>query len=294
MPDVSIIIPNLHSPMIGETLASLERQSYQGAFEVIVVGQDRYGLVKEAEGIRHIVTPEPVGPAKARNIGIQAARGDILVFIDADCVASSDWLESLLAPYASENVSVVGGGVDFPQENFWTLCDNVATFHDYLTTNRPGERDLLPALNFSVRSRVLNEVGPFDERYPFAAEDSDLTTRLRLKGYGLNFEPHAVVSHRPLGRSSPLPLLRRAFHAGRYSVKFDPRYRKRLKTPTWLYVWWLVILLSPLLAASVLFQIIVYNRSGLRFWRTFPMVYLSKCAWCFGAAEALRHGRVFI
>src|SRR5512139_3828680 len=101
MLDVSIIIPNLHSPVIGETLTSLERQTYQGAFEVIVVGQDRYGLVKEREGVKHIVTPEPASPAKARNIGIQAAKGDILVFIDADCVAASDWLSCLLAPYAS-------------------------------------------------------------------------------------------------------------------------------------------------------------------------------------------------
>src|SRR4030042_2415859 len=89
---VSIIIPNLHSPIVGQTLQSLEAQDYAGPFEIIVVGQDKYGQVSEGGRVRAIVTPQSISPAAARNLGILSAQGEILVFIDSDCVASRDWL----------------------------------------------------------------------------------------------------------------------------------------------------------------------------------------------------------
>ncbi len=67
---VSIVIPNLHSPVINRVLATLKSQSwYPVAFEVIVVGLDRYGLVTEDASVRFLRTDGPASPAKARNLG---------------------------------------------------------------------------------------------------------------------------------------------------------------------------------------------------------------------------------
>lgn len=291
--DISIIIPNLHSPVVGRTLNSLAAQTWSGSSEIIVVGQDQHDLVKERPGLRHIVTPTPVSPAQARNIGIRASRGDILVFIDADCVAAPDWLAHLLAPYADQEVRVVGGSVDFPDNNYWTVCDNVATFHDYLPSNPPRAGALLPTLNLSVRRSIFQQLGEFDEAYPFAGEDAEFTTRLRVHGYPLWFEPRAKIFHLPAGRQDLRILLRRAYNIGRYSIKVNPRYRAAHGLAGLWQHGWIVLLLAPLLASGVLMRIVLGNRSGLRYWKTFPVVYLLKCVWCWGAARTLWRGTAF-
>src|SRR4030042_1251839 len=65
---VSIIIPNLHSPIVGQTLQSLEAQDYAGPFEIIVVGREKDGRVRGGGGGRPTVPPHPFSPAAARNL----------------------------------------------------------------------------------------------------------------------------------------------------------------------------------------------------------------------------------
>ena len=289
---VSIIIPNLHSPIVGQTLQSLEAQDYAGPFEIIVVGQDKYGQVREGGRVRAIVTPQPISPAAARNLGIRSAQGEILVFIDSDCVASRDWLRRLLGHYADPQVAVVGGGVTFPSDNYWTLCDNLATFHDYLSTAPAGVLEQLPSLNLSLRRAALEPVGFFDERYPCAAgEDADLTIRLRQQGYPLVFDPRARLTHLPQRRSAS-GVFKHAFNLGRFSVKVDPRYMHFLHTPRVLRSWLTAVLAAPVLAAGVVFRLL-YRQVGWRYWHTLPLIYLAKLVWCAGAAQTLRAGGAF-
>ncbi len=291
---ISIIVPNLHSPIIGETLRSLNAQSYQGEYEVIVVGQDRFGLVQESDRVRSIKTPQPCSSAVNRNLGIQAALGEILVFTDADCVAAPDWLEQLIAHYTDEQKSVVGGGVAFPTENIWTFCDNLATFYEYLTTSQPGLREQLPSLNLSMRRACLDTVGVFDERYPKAAgEDADLTMRLRLAGYPLYFEPSAQVIHLPQRRSLK-SLFQHAYHFGRYSIKVDPRYRELIHIPWVLRHWLSVCLAAPILAAGVTLRV---SQVKINLWYkllSLPVIFGIKLAWCIGAAHTLKSGSVLV
>lgn len=293
-PQVSIIVPNLHSPVVGQTLDSLRAQDFTEPFEIIVVGQDRHELVQEDAQTRFILTPNPVSPAVARNIGIQTARGEWLAFIDADGVAAPDWLSHLARRYANPNVHVVGGSILFPDKSYLTLCDNIATFHDYLPTSQVHEHLILPSLNLSLRASVIAEVGQFDERYPLAVgEDSDFTTRIRLHNYHLFFEPRAVVYHHPVSRNNLTTLARRAYNMGRYSVKVDRRYQKALHSPFILRYWWATMLTAPMLAAGAVGRMVTYNRLGLRYWKTLPVVFGLKWLWCLGAAQTLRDGPVW-
>jgi GT2 family glycosyltransferase len=291
MLDVSVIIPNLHSPVIGLTLASLERQTYSGAWEVLVVGQDRHGLVKEGGRVHHLITPEPVSPAKARNLGGRAARGEVVVFMDADCIARPEWLAVLAAEFADPTVTVVGGGIDIEAENYWTLADNLSMFHDYLSSLPPGEKRQLPSLNLAMRRAVFLDHSGFDERYPRAAgEDADLTLRLRQKGHRLLFQPKAIVAHKPT-RASLRDMLRHTFYQGKYSTKVDKRYVQE-KLPWPASTRFGIFLCAPLLATAAALRVVSHS-SLLSYWPLLPAIYVSKISWCLGAAQTIWNGTAF-
>lgn len=286
----SIIIPTLNAPGIQRTLASLQEQRSRTAWhEIIAVGRDEPGLIAPFPGLVWRDTERPMAPAAARNLGVGLATGDLLCFLDADCEAAPDWLATMQRAFDDPATTIVGGGVAFDNDRYWTLADNIATFYPYLSTAPPGRRDQLPSLNLCLRRAVWNEVGGFDERYPFpAAEDSDWCLRARQAGHTLRFEPRAMVWHRP-SRGSARELWRHAVRFGSYSVKVDSRYDQLLGRPWVLRHWLPLLAASPALAAAVTAR--AYRDRVL--WphlRALPAVYLAKLGWCWGAAGTLRHG----
>lgn len=281
----TVIIPTLHSPFIDRTLDSLREQRYDlSCVEVIVVGQDRYGLVREDKLVRFDCSPVPLPPAMARNRGIKQASGDVIVFLDADCLASTTWLAVLAERYKDPGVYVVGGAVDFSRDHYWSLADNVSMFHEFMVGSPGRKRSQLPSLNLSARQSVFSEVGIFDERYPRpAGEDANLTIRMRKAGFELHFEPRAVVYHHP-SRHRPVDMLRHSFYQGRYSTKVDSRYAVQEGLPWPLRTRLGLVLLAPLLAAGATGRIFIPRRDLWPYWYIMLAVYISKFAWCMGAA----------
>lgn len=289
--EVSVIIPNLSSPIVDQTVASLHKQTYRATgLETIVIGLDEPGLVLRDENVRFISTRQPVCAAAARNIGIEEAKGRFLVFIDADCVAAPDWLDKLMARH-QRGEDVVGGSVWFAADNYWTLCDNISMFHEFLPSRKPGPRPYLPTLNLSVRREVAQEVGKFDESFPGASgEDIDWTIRIRQLGHELYFEPAAVVYHLP-ERQTFRSILAHWWRSGQSMVRVRLRYADVLHTPSLVKspVW--LLGLSPLVSAYVTQRTFLRNPSLLRYLHTLPVVFLTKMAWCLGAARQLWAGR---
>lgn len=282
----SLVVPNLHSTLVNETIRSLELQEFdQRDFEVIVVGMDRHSLIQTGNLVHFDRSEHPLSPAAARNRGAKQAHGEILVFIDADCIADPNLLKMYAERFSDESVNVLSGGVDFERKNYWAIADNISAFHDYLISSSQGERQLLATINLAIRREVFENSGGFDERYPHpSGEDSDLSVRLRSQGYVLYFEPRAVVLHKP-PRNSFSSLVHHSFLQGKYSIKLDHRYVSEPGLPRLLRNRLGVILFSPLIAGGVTSRIFLVDRTLRRYMQTFPAVFISKMAWCFGAAS---------
>ncbi len=288
---LSVVIPNLHSPVLDQTLAALAGQTWpREQTEVVVVGLDRYGYLAAYPWVRDLNTGTPTPPARARNLGVRATSGDIVVFLDADGIPAPDWLARLAGRFADPSVNVVGGGVVFAWDApYWSVCDNVSNFHPFVTSAPAGERPNLPTLNLAIRRAVLDHVGLFNETYPKAAgEDTELMLRLRAAGYRLDFEPRAVVEHRQ-ARVAFGQVWRKAHDIGYYSPRLDPRYRAYLDFPPPLRHPLALRLASPVLAA-VMTARIYRDRPALRRRAVWPGVFLAKLAWCWGAAQRLTIG----
>ena len=146
-----------------------------------------------AQVIRH---PEPTGPAGARNRGALRARGETVVFLDADVRVHADTLVRLLEPLHEPSVAASFGSYDDrpPGRSWISLYKNLA--HHFV--HQRSRRD---AVTFwagcgAIRRRVLFEVGGFDEAYRRPSiEDVELGQRLSRGGHVIRLAPEAQVTH---------------------------------------------------------------------------------------------------
>lgn len=289
MEHVSIVIPTLNSPIIHQIIESLKTlKNVSALYEVIIVGRDDLGLIPIDRSFYFDHTERPYTPAEARNRGAHQASGDILVFLDSDCVIHPDWLDKLTRHFTVTNLAGVGGGVRFKMDNYWNRADNFTLFHEFLDTQPAGFRKQLPSLNFAIRKDIFFQFGGFDERFPLpAGEDFDLTYRITQAGYTLFFDPEAWVMHIP-ARNSVRALWQHSYKMGLYSSKIDPRYQNGYGLPSWLRNRLALRGLSPALALVVTLRVYANTPKSGQFWQSFPAVFLSKIAWCLGAANSPR------
>ena len=283
-PEISVIIPNLHSQMIDQTLHSVLDQETNHSMEIIVVGMDKWHLVEKFPEVNFIETPEPVSAPKARNIGIKAAHSDWLVFIDSDCIAQSGWLNTLLNAF-EEGWPVIGGGVKTPETPYWRLVYNLSMFHKQLSSQKRSETAFLPTLNLAVKREVVDKVGLMDEELP-RGQDVDWTARMNLAGYRMLFEPSAVVEHLPARYD--LQTLRKYFYkSGYYMIRVRHRYPQIFKMPGLLrspLVW---RVFAPFISAGTTAKIFLRTAEVRQHFKTLRHIYLLKMAWCRGAADSL-------
>ena len=279
---VTVIIPARRADPLPRTLASLAAQDDIGALaEVIVVGDGDVNAVEDTLTVRLIRTERPVTSPVARNIGIRAAQGDWIAFLDADCVAVPDWL-TRLRQAAAEHL-VVGGGVVFGRGSYWADVHNVSMLHEFHITALAGPRPFLPTLNLLVHRGVIDRVGTMDDALR-RAQDLEWTARMRAADVPLWFEPRAVVAHYPARR--PGSLWRDYFETGQVSYRVRSGSAGQTGIPRWLAAPWRLRFLSPAIAAAVTFRIFARNGELARYLGTTPGIWFTKLAWCLGAASA--------
>lgn len=203
-PLVSVIVPVLNGEKyIGKCLNHLLMQDYPaGRFEIIVVDNG------SSDGTAEIINMYPVkktrcytrGPSAARNAGIRLSNGEILIFIDADCLAQKHFIINHVAAHVKQrkinpDLRVVGGGIAGYNRNFWSLCDDFCSwslYHPRLP--RRWEERLCPTANISVHKSLFYEIGGFREDMLYG-EDYAFCNLALKSGFKIYFEPGASVQH---------------------------------------------------------------------------------------------------
>jgi glycosyltransferase involved in cell wall biosynthesis len=277
--EISIIIPLWNSPIIHRTIDSIKQQDFDlTRVEVIVVGRDNPNLVKEDDLVRFIKSDAPV--SGARNIGINAAKGNILAFLDSDCIASKQWLKRLVAQH-EKGYPIVGGGIAVKGQNYMATCYNITTFHEFLNTSPQGKRKYLPTINMSITREVVDTVGLLEDKLK-RAEDLEWSTRMTRCGYDIIFEPSAYVFHIP--ETSLRRIWTKWVSTGYYSREVRKQFPDILRNSLLLKSQYLILALSFFISTATAGRIYLKNKGLLRYFHTFPVVFVTKLAWCLGAA----------
>ena len=200
-PRASIVIPHLNQPgALVTCLAALAQQDVgDGQIEIIVVDNGSRepldDIAAQFPGVRFLAEAQP-GPGLARNRGIAAARGDIMLFIDADCRPHAHWIASTLAAFAGTNpAQICGGDVQIDVRNPARLTaleayESIFAFRQSLYIARDG---FSGTGNLAARRKVFDVVGPFGGIG--IAEDRDWGQRAKACGYETHYRPDMIVYH---------------------------------------------------------------------------------------------------
>ncbi len=191
---ISIIVPTLNEEkVVGRCLRSLKKQSYEGRAEVIVAdgrSADRTREIARKNGAR-VVVEKKRSAAAERQRGAKAARGEILVFCDADAVYDRNWLKELLAPFKEKEVVVTHGRI---------LIDDGTHLENLLAEG--GLNPLMRLSNWlglpngagsslAMRRDVFKKTGGFD---PKMETGEDIYIQRKALKYGKSvFCPDSVV-----------------------------------------------------------------------------------------------------
>lgn len=192
-------------------------------FEVIVVNDASSDataqVARAADGVRVVDTPAHVGIAAARNLGVGAAGGEVVAFVDADCVPLPSWVELGLS--ALDGADIVAGRIDvvFARPSAVALVDLV----QYFDQERYVAEGFAATGNLWVRRDVFDRAGLFDETLE-RDEDREFVQRAVAAGGTLRYASDVVVSH---PARSAAEQVRRCFRIGRERGMAGLRARAR-------------------------------------------------------------------
>lgn len=192
---VSIIIPTFNNEKyIRDCLRSLFQQNYnKDAWEILVVDNGSSDRTLEiARGYSCKIIEKCVGTiSSSRNAGAAQSKGDILAFIDSDCIAPPNWLKEAIELLDKSGAGAVGAEYSLPTDTTWVE----RTW--YLNTTRrkvDGETDWLPSCNLIVLRQYFERVGGFNEKL-VTTEDVDFSHRIRALGAKIISNPKLSVIH---------------------------------------------------------------------------------------------------
>ncbi|MFC1707354.1 glycosyltransferase [Planctomycetota bacterium] len=201
MPDlISVIVPAHNAEAtIGGCLDALCRQTLaRDRYEILVIDDASVDATcdRAKDGAdRTIQLEKNKGPAGARNAGARDAKGDLLVFTDADCEPEERFLETLTSPLCDPDLDGTKGTYLTRQTRTTARFVQLEYEDRYRRMARFPEIDFVDTYAACVRRSCFERVNGFDDRLRIC-EDQDLSFRLTKSGAKLRFIPEARTYHR--------------------------------------------------------------------------------------------------
>ncbi len=198
---VSIIIPVYNGSKTLKLCLESVFNSYYRNFECIVVDDhsiDNTVMIAESFDTKIIKLPRQRGVANARNRGAEVARGNILLFVDADVTIYPDSLEKVVKDFEENpDVSAVFGSYDDQPgcANFFSQYKNL--FHHYIHQTSREDASTFWAGCGAVKKETFHAVGGFDQKkYSMPCiEDIEMGCRMTNMGYRILLDKQLRVKH---------------------------------------------------------------------------------------------------
>lgn len=238
-PAVSVIVPVYNDPDgIQTTLESLLDQSVpRSSYEIVVIDngstdETRAVVRSVASRFDHVrleVEASVRGSYAARNRGVQAARGSILAFVDADMSVDPDWLRRAVTAMEASDAEYLACAVHLyaPGDS-----ESLAGKYNRLTDLQVGRfvrrMRFAPTCSLLVRRSLLEAVGPFDPRFR-SSGDLEFGNRVAESGRTLHYAPQVPMYHP--ARTTVRSVLRKSYRIGRGKVELHRYYPDRYGHP---------------------------------------------------------------
>lgn len=192
---VSIVIPTYNSTdTIVECISSIRNQNYKGNYEIVVVdnGSNDDTVTKlNRIGIKNVIISPDTTVYGSRNIGVKKSKGEILVFLDSDCIAFDEWLSSGVKML---DYSDVVAGKIVPKNTDKSFL----YYYDKYILCHARERDIknvnIAAGNAFIKRKVFENLYGFRDDI-VTAGDSIFSMMAKKNGYKVVFCENAIVSH---------------------------------------------------------------------------------------------------
>ena len=206
----SIVTPTWNrSRLVDALLKSLfiERKRYsQGEVEVLIVdssdSDERERIIASCDKYDAKYIPGDDSVRKKRNKGIRTAKYDYILFIDSDVTVEEGILDEYVEAYKNPyNVKLGGvlGYTEFIGEKtfWWKMLERTSLVNSFSFARNYPFHSWTIGNNVSFKKSALEEIGMFEENFPFklGGDDLDMTYRVTKAGYMISSAPNAVTYH---------------------------------------------------------------------------------------------------
>ena len=294
-PQVSIIIPSYNSAShIRQCLATLRVQRTTIPYEVILVDSSDDGtdhiVGEEFPEVRLFHFAERCSVGKARNIGVEQARAEVVLFLDTDCIPAPTWIDKMSHAMQSVDVDGIGGSVENGTPG--NLTGSVGFYLEFFRflgyKGTPVRTPFVMGGNSGFRRDICRSL-PFPDAS--VGDDFLFTWDLVQRGKVLLFLPSTVVRH--MNKTGFRKVLRYQYDLGVGACVYRQTVSPTIRS--WLERVPIAIFLSSPFVMLWISSVVLQRGSivqWLKFFPLLPFLFLGHCVWAAGFfRELLNHKR---